>query len=115
MQSVTLNTGVQMPILGFGVFQIPPEQTERAVTDALAAGYRKFDTAAAYDNEEAVGGIPREEPFVITKLWVQDNPAEDTTRRAFETSAKKLDHRDPAIVSSLGARRLGRTRKDMKP
>ncbi|HUR04610.1 MAG TPA: aldo/keto reductase [Nonomuraea sp.] len=96
MQTVTLNNGVQMPILGFGVFQIPPEQTEQAVTDALAAGYRKFDTAAAYENEEAVGralaagGIPREELFVTTKLWVQDNPAEATTRRAFETSAKKL-------------------------
>ena len=96
MQNVTLNNGVQMPILGFGVFQIPPEQTEEAVTEALAAGYRKFDTAASYRNEEAVGraikasGIPREELFVTTKLWVQDNPAEDNTRRAFETSLTKL-------------------------
>ena len=66
MQTVTLNNGVKMPILGFGVFQIAPEQTEQAVTDALAAGYRSLDTAAAYGNEEAVGraiknsGIPRE-------------------------------------------------------
>jgi 2,5-diketo-D-gluconate reductase A len=72
---VTLNNGVQMPILGFGVFQIPDEQTEQAVADALAAGYRLLDTAAAYGNEEAVGraiaksGIPREELFVTTKLW----------------------------------------------
>ncbi|MFE5590069.1 aldo/keto reductase [Streptomyces sp. NPDC056549] len=102
MQHVTLNNGVQMPVLGFGVFQIPPEQTEQAVTDALAAGYRLLDTAAAYGNEEAVGraiknsGIPREELFVTTKLWVQDAPAEDNTLRAFETSLAKLglDHLD---------------------
>ncbi|MFC9593887.1 aldo/keto reductase [Streptomyces sp. NPDC056944] len=102
MQHVTLNNGVQMPALGFGVYQIPPEQTEQAVTDALAAGYRLLDTAAAYGNEEAFGraiknsGIPREELFVTTKLWVQDAPAEDNTLRAFETSLAKLglDHLD---------------------
>ncbi|MFE0653517.1 aldo/keto reductase [Streptomyces sp. NPDC059534] len=102
MQHVTLNNGVQMPVLGFGVYQIPPEQTEQAVTDALATGYRLLDTAAAYGNEEAVGraiknsGIPREDLFVTTKLWVQDHPAEDNTRRAFETSLAKLglDHLD---------------------
>jgi 2,5-diketo-D-gluconate reductase A len=102
MQTVTLNNGVEMPILGFGVYQIPPEQTEQAVTDALAAGYRLLDTAAAYGNEEAVGraiktsGIPRDELFVTTKLWVQDAPAEENTERAFETSLTKLglDHVD---------------------
>jgi len=102
MQTVTLNNGVDMPILGFGVYQIPPEQTEQAVGDALAAGYRLLDTAAAYGNEEAVGraiknsGIPREELFVTTKLWVQDAPAEENTERAFETSLAKLglDHLD---------------------
>ncbi|MGX9886880.1 aldo/keto reductase [Streptomyces sp. NPDC002276] len=102
MQTVTLNNGVEMPILGFGVYQIPPEQTEQAVSDALAAGYRLLDTAAAYGNEEAVGraiknsGIPREELFVTTKLWVQDAPAEENTKRAFETSLAKLglDHLD---------------------
>ncbi|MEE1765215.1 aldo/keto reductase [Streptomyces sp. SP18BB07] len=102
MQTVTLNNGVEMPILGFGVYQIPPEQTEQAVTEALAAGYRLLDTAAAYGNEEAVGraiknsGIPREELFVTTKLWVQDAPAEENTKRAFETSLNKLglDHLD---------------------
>ncbi|MET0764393.1 MAG: aldo/keto reductase [Blastococcus sp.] len=92
---VTLNNGVQMPILGFGVYQIPAEQTEQAVTDALAAGYRHIDTAAAYGNEEAVGraitssGIPRDELFVTTKVWVQD-PGEDNTRRAFEKSLQRL-------------------------
>jgi 2,5-diketo-D-gluconate reductase A len=96
MQHVTLNTGARMPVLGFGVYQIPPEQTEQAVTDALAAGYRLLDTAAAYGNEEAVGraikssGIPREELFVTTKLWVQDAPAQDYTHRAFDTSLAKL-------------------------
>ncbi|MGW0392929.1 aldo/keto reductase [Streptomyces sp. NPDC003042] len=102
MQTVALSNGVQMPILGFGVYQIPPEQTERAVTEALAVGYRLLDTAAAYGNEEAVGraikngGIPREELFVTTKLWVQDAPAEESTRRAFERSMDKLglDHLD---------------------
>jgi diketogulonate reductase-like aldo/keto reductase len=96
MQNVTLNNGVEMPILGFGVFQIPAEETEQAVTDALAAGYRLLDTAASYGNEEAVGraikssGIPREELFVTTKLYVQDAPAEQNTKRAFETSLNKL-------------------------
>ncbi|MFD9395182.1 aldo/keto reductase [Streptomyces sp. NPDC060000] len=102
MQTVTLNNGVEVPILGFGVYQIPPEQTEQAVTEALAAGYRLLDTAAAYGNEEAVGraikssGIPREELFVTTKLWVQDAPAQENTERAFETSLTKLglDHLD---------------------
>ena len=85
MHNVTLNNGVEMPILGFGVYQIPPEQTEQAVTDALAAGYRLLDTAAAYGNEEAVGraiknsGVPREDLFVTTKLWVQDGPGEENT------------------------------------
>jgi diketogulonate reductase-like aldo/keto reductase len=102
MQSVTLNNGVDMPILGFGVFQIPAEQTEQAVTEALAAGYRLLDTAASYENEEAVGraiknsGVPREDLFVTTKLYVQDAPAEENTKRAFETSLTKLglDHVD---------------------
>ncbi|KQX65394.1 aldo/keto reductase [Streptomyces sp. Root1310] len=95
MQTVTLNNGVTMPILGFGVFQIAPDLTEQAVTDALAAGYRLLDTAAAYGNEEAVGraiknsGIPREELFVTTKLWVQDT-GEENTARAFDTSLRNL-------------------------
>jgi diketogulonate reductase-like aldo/keto reductase len=100
VQNVTLNNGIQMPILGFGVYQIPAEETERVVTDALAAGYRLLDTAAAYASEEAVGraikssGVPREELFVTTKLWTQDAPAQDNTRRALETSLTKLglDH-----------------------
>ncbi|MEW2569990.1 aldo/keto reductase [Streptomyces sp. NPDC047070] len=102
MRIVTLNNGVEMPILGFGVFQIPAEETERTVTEALAAGYRMLDTASSYQNEEAVGrairssGIPRADLFVTTKLYVQDAPAEENTKRAFETSLEKLglDHVD---------------------
>ncbi|MFD3872746.1 aldo/keto reductase [Streptomyces sp. NPDC058623] len=105
MRNVTLNNGVEMPVLGFGVYQIPPEETERAVGDALAAGYRSLDTAAAYGNEEAVGraiassGIPREDLFVTTKLWVSD-AGEDRARRAFETSLRKLglDHLDLYLI-----------------
>jgi 2,5-diketo-D-gluconate reductase A len=105
MQTVPLNDGVQMPILGFGVYQIPPEETEPAVSDALATGYRHIDTAAAYGNEEAVGraiatsGIPRGELFVTTKLWVQDS-GEDNTRRAFEASLQRLglDHVDLYLI-----------------
>ncbi|MET9463749.1 aldo/keto reductase [Streptomyces sp. NPDC006544] len=95
MRNVTLNNGVEMPVLGFGVYQIPAEETERAVGDALAAGYRSLDTAAAYGNEEAVGrairssGIARRELFVTTKLWVSD-AGEDKARRACETSLRKL-------------------------
>ncbi|MFC9461262.1 aldo/keto reductase [Streptomyces sp. NPDC056983] len=102
MQHVTLNNDLKMPIIGFGVYQIPADETEQAVSDALDAGYRLLDTAASYGNEEAVGraikasGIPRDELFITTKLYVQDAPAEDTTKRAFETSLNKLglDHLD---------------------
>ncbi|MFJ6122873.1 aldo/keto reductase [Streptomyces sp. NPDC092129] len=96
MQCVTLNNGIEMPLLGFGVYQIPANDTERAASDALAAGYRLLDTAAAYGNEEAVGraikssGVARKDLFITTKLWVQDTPAEDNTRRAFETSLNKM-------------------------
>ena len=79
MEFVTLNNGVKMPLEGFGVFQVPdPAQCEQAVLDAIASGYRLIDTAAAYMNEKAVGeaikksGVPREELFITTKLWVQD-------------------------------------------
>lgn len=96
MQTVILNNGLAMPILGFGVYQIPdPEECERSVFDALQTGYRLIDTAAAYLNEEAVGkaikrsGIAREEVFVTTKLWVQD-AGYDSTKQAFERSLRRL-------------------------
>ncbi len=93
--SITLNNGVEMPLLGFGVFQIPPEDTEQAVLEALEAGYRSIDTAAAYRNEEAVGraiaasGIPREELFITTKLWIQD-AGDEPAKHALEKSLGKL-------------------------
>jgi len=96
MQKVLLNNSVEMPILGFGVFQIADaEECERSVFDALQAGYRLLDTAAAYGNEEAVGkaikrsGVTREEIFVTTKLWIQDAGYE-SAKRAFERSLKRL-------------------------
>ncbi|MGO1591905.1 MAG: aldo/keto reductase [Ancrocorticia sp.] len=94
MQNVTLNNGIEMPILGFGVFKIPNEEAEAAVLAALEAGYRSIDTAAIYHNEEGVGraiakaGIPREELFITTKLWVQPDAA--NTQRAFDASLKRL-------------------------
>jgi 2,5-diketo-D-gluconate reductase A len=96
MQTVTLNNGVEMPILGFGVFQIPDDQTEQAVRDALDAGYRSLDTAASYMNEEAVGralassGIARDELFITTKLWVVQDGGEANTKRAFDRSLDRL-------------------------
>ncbi|HZG80214.1 MAG TPA: aldo/keto reductase [Brevibacillus sp.] len=96
MQTVTLNNGVKMPIIGFGVYQIPDaEECENAVYEALMAGYRLIDTAAGYLNEEAVGraikrsGVPREELFITTKLWVQDAGYE-SAKLAFAKSLKKL-------------------------
>lgn len=96
MQYTTLNNGVQMPLLGFGVYQIPdPQECEQSVLAALGTGYRLIDTAAAYGNEEAVGraiaksGVPREELFVTTKLWVQDAGYEPT-KAAFAKSLQKL-------------------------
>ena len=93
--NVTLNNGVEMPILGFGVYQVPPDETEQVVSDALAVGYRLIDTAAAYGNEEAVArairssGIARDELFITTKVWIQD-AGEPNTRRAFEESLARL-------------------------
>lgn len=96
MQTVTLNNGVEMPILGFGVFQVPDlKECERSVLDALQVGYRLIDTAASYGNEEAVGGairrsgIPRSQIFVTTKLWLTD-AGYDRTKKAFERSLQKL-------------------------
>ncbi|NID09640.1 aldo/keto reductase [Fibrivirga algicola] len=96
MQQVTLNNGVDMPILGFGVFQVPDlAECERSVLDAIATGYRLIDTAASYGNEEAVGqaikksNVPREELFITTKLWIQSDGYE-ATKKAFDASMKKL-------------------------
>lgn len=90
-----LNNGVAMPALGFGVYQIPPEDTAAAVAEALRVGYRLIDTAAVYGNERAVGeairdsGIPRDEIFIETKVWISDYGYEETLH-AFDKSAAKL-------------------------
>lgn len=96
MQKIKLNNGVEMPLLGFGVFQITDEaECEKSVVDAIEAGYRLIDTAASYLNEEAVGrgikrsGVPREELFITSKLWIQRD-GYDGTKRAFENSLKRL-------------------------
>ena len=96
MQKVKLNNGIEMPILGFGVYQIEDQVLcEQCVYDAIEAGYRSIDTAAAYGNEEAVGraikrsGVPREDLFITTKLWISD-AGYDKTKKAFEASMKRL-------------------------
>lgn len=106
MRHVTLNNGIQMPIAGFGVFQIAdPDECERSVVDAIECGYRLIDTAASYMNEEAVGhglrrsGVARESLFVTTKLWVQDTGFE-RTKAAIDKSLKrlKLDYLDLYLI-----------------
>ncbi len=96
MEYAVLNNGLKMPMEGFGVFQVPdPAQCEQAVLDAIASGYRLIDTAAAYMNEKAVGeavrkcGVPREELFITTKLWVQDASYEGA-KKAIQTSLDNL-------------------------
>lgn len=96
MKTIKLNNGVEMPLLGFGVFQVPDAaECEQSVAEALRIGYRLIDTAAAYQNEAAVGqaikksGVPREELFITTKLWIQD-AGYDSAKAAFEKSLHKL-------------------------
>lgn len=96
MDYITLNNGVKMPIQGFGVFQVPDSDVcEKAVADALSVGYRLIDTASVYGNEQAVGkairksGIPREELFITTKVWISEM-GYDGTLRAFDASLSRL-------------------------
>ena len=95
MEFVTLNNGVKMPILGYGVYQVTPEECERCVLDAISVGYRSIDTAQAYANEEGVGnaiqkcGVPREELFITTKVWIS-NAGYEKAKDSIEESLKKL-------------------------
>ena len=109
MQTVKLNNGVEIPILGFGVFQITDlTECERSVVDAIQIGYRHIDTAASYMNEEAVGrgvkrsGVKREELFITTKLWIQRDGYEGTMK-AFENSLRRLqlDYLDLYLIHVL--------------
>ena len=96
MEYITLNNGIKMPMVGFGVYQVSDEDTEKAVLEALKAGYRLLDTAAVYGNEAGVGraikasGIPREESFVTTKLWIQRENGYENTKKALEDSLTRL-------------------------
>lgn len=95
MYEVTLNNGVKMPILGYGVYQVTPEECERCVLDAISVGYRLIDTAQAYGNEEGVGnviskcGVPREELFITTKVWIS-NSGYEKAKQSIEKSLQKL-------------------------
>ena len=90
-----LNNGVEMPLLGYGVFRVPPQDAERCVSDALEVGYRLIDTAQAYGNEEGVGaaiaksGIPRDQLFIVTKVWIT-NAGEERAAKSIESSLRKL-------------------------
>ena len=95
MQNIRLSNGVEMPVLGYGVFQVPPQEAERCVSDALSVGYRLIDTAQAYANEEGVGeaiaksGIKREDIFIVTKVWISNN-GEEKAARSIDESLRKL-------------------------
>jgi len=95
METIKLNNGIEMPSVGYGVFKVDPAECERCVTDAISVGYRLIDTAQFYANEEGVGnaiaksGIPREEFFIVTKIWIT-NSGEEKARSSFEESLRKL-------------------------
>lgn len=95
METIKLSNGVEMPVLGYGVFQVSPEECERCVSDAIEVGYRLIDTAQAYFNEEGVGnaivksGVPRNELFITTKVWIS-NAGEERATRSIDESLRKL-------------------------
>ena len=95
MQTIKLNNGVEIPVLGYGLFRVPPEEAERCTREALEVGYRLIDTAQAYGNEEGVGaaiaksGIKREDIFIVTKVWIT-NAGEEKAARSIEESLRKL-------------------------
>lgn len=95
METVKLNNGVEMPILGYGVFQVDPAECERCVSDAINTGYRLIDTAQAYFNEEGVGsavkksGVKREDLFLVTKVWIS-NAGEEKAAASIDESLRKL-------------------------
>ncbi len=95
METIKLSNGVEMPVLGYGVFQVSPEECERCVSDAIEVGYRLIDTAQAYFNEEGVGnaivksGVPRNELFITTKVWIS-NAGEERASRSIDESLRKL-------------------------
>ncbi|MBR1552057.1 MAG: aldo/keto reductase [Muribaculaceae bacterium] len=105
METIKLSNGVEMPLLGYGVFLVPPQEAERCVSDALSVGYRLIDTAQAYFNEEGVGaaikksGIPRDDIFLVTKVWIS-NAGEQRAAKSIDESLRKLqtDHIDLLLI-----------------
>lgn len=105
MKTIKLNNGIEMPLMGYGVFQISPEECERCVLDAIDAGYRSIDTAQAYFNEEGVGnairkcGVPRDQLFITTKVWIS-NAGDERAARSIDESLRKLqtDYIDLLLV-----------------
>lgn len=105
MKTIKLNNGIEMPLMGYGVFQISPEECERCVLDAIDAGYRSIDTAQAYFNEEGVGntirkcGVPRDQLFITTKVWIS-NTGDERAARSIDESLRKLqtDYIDLLLV-----------------
>ena len=95
MEKVKLNNGIEMPILGYGVYQVTPEECERCVSDAISVGYRSIDTAQAYHNEEGVGNaiskcsVPRGELFITTKVWIS-NAGYEKAKASIDESLRKL-------------------------
>ena len=108
MEYTTLNNGVKMPMLGYGVYQVDPAEAERCVLDAISVGYRLIDTAQAYANEEGVGnaivkcGVPREELFITTKVWIS-NAGYEKAKASIEESLRKLqiDYIDARVIIGL--------------
>ncbi len=105
MQYLILNNGIKMPILGFGTYQIPPEETKHAVLDAIDVGYRLIDTAQAYQNEKEVGeaisecGVPRDELFITTKVWIENYGYENCKSSVLESLEKLgLDYIDLVLL-----------------
>jgi len=105
MEFITLSNGIKMPLLGYGVFQVPPQEAERCVADALSVGYRLIDTAQAYFNEEGVGeaiaksGIPRDEIFLVTKVWISNNGEQKAAASIDESLLKlKTDYIDLLLI-----------------
>lgn len=105
MEYVTLNNGIKMPKLGYGVYQTPPEETERCVREAIEIGYRSIDTAQAYGNEEGVGkalaacGLPREEMFITTKIWISNAGYEKAKASILESLSKlQTDYIDLMLI-----------------
>ena len=122
MEYVTLANGVKMPELGYGVYQVTKEECERCVSDALSVGYRHIDTAQSYFNEQEVGnaikksGIPREELFITTKVWIEHYGYEECRKSVLESLRKlQLDYIDLMLLHQPFADYYGAQRENCAP